>query len=179
TQVYLGFEIPASANTYFLTTNTENNELVLGTKSPKLYRSDQQFYYPFFIQDLLRIFSSDKGDSYFYYFYDWVVRKKDELCFSARVELPVVVLPVRTETGQAGVRLFWMNQGRTLQLETTNNEEWNLEIFSPDGRFILEHRGLRSGQPVELPYGIPGFYLLQLRSAKGDKREMIKWLISG
>ncbi|MGB4819495.1 MAG: FG-GAP-like repeat-containing protein, partial [Saprospiraceae bacterium] len=73
-RVHLGFLCKGSNVNYALTTNPDTNKLYYGNISPRLERSNKGFIYPFFIQDLCRITSSDYGDSYFYHFFDWAVR---------------------------------------------------------------------------------------------------------
>jgi len=159
-QVYLGFDIPASAQSYSLTTNQEKNLLVFGENSPRLYRSDRGFYYPFFIEDKLRIVTSDKGDSYYYYFYDWVVRSKDRRCAGNRVEVPVIYAPVGTEDSPKNI-LRLRQHGRMLMLAAPENVAAHLDLVACDGRTVYRS-AIRTNQWHEIASIAQGVYLARV-----------------
>ncbi|MBP9210019.1 MAG: CRTAC1 family protein [Saprospiraceae bacterium] len=158
-QVYLGFAISAAPQSYLLTTNQEKNLLVFGENSPRLYRSDKGFYYPFFIEDKLRIVSSDKGDSYYYYFYDWVIRSKDRKCVGERVEVPVIFAPVGTEE-RPQTNWSVQIQGRMLMLASPGDASAQLDLIAGDGRNVY-HTNTRTNQWHELAALPTGLYLVR------------------
>jgi hypothetical protein len=117
-RVHLGFLCKGSNINYALTTNPDTNKLYYGNIGPRLERSNKGFVYPFFIQELCRITSSDYGDSYFYNFFDWAIRPLDQICYGEKNEVKVVVQPVTT-------RDYGVNN-------------WSLQQTSA-GNFILHH----------------------------------------
>ena len=78
---------------YKLTTNTANNQAVLGTISPRLARSDQEVQYPYEIPGVLSMTNSNYGTGFYYYFFDWKIERSSKLCFSERVPVTVNVNP--------------------------------------------------------------------------------------
>ncbi len=86
----LGFEILESGN-YRLVTNSANNIAVLGTASPRLYRSNQGVTYPYTVTDVMAITNSDLGSGFYYYFYDWQIEAIPQICVSERIPVTVTV----------------------------------------------------------------------------------------
>ncbi len=157
-QLYLGYHVPAAKKAYRLTTSEEQNLLSLGTKSPKLYRSDKDFYYPFFIEDKLRILTSDKGDSYFYYFYDWVIRAEDEMCVSDRIEVPVLLSPDKTDNQnkeRPGVHIVEGNQLLFFGMEMPILQ---LDICNLEGRVIQSYQNVNPVNALHISSMTPGIY---------------------
>ncbi len=172
-QVYLGFEIPASDKVYFLTTNLEKNQQLFGENSPRLYRSNQGFYYPFFVEDKVRILSSDKGDSYYYYFFDWVLRAADKVCISPRQEVRVEILPVRTNDVNHPAK-YWLTQNETgFQILSDGINPLQMELKNYEGKTILR-KTIASGDWVNTQDIPSGFYVLELHSQQ-DRRIILKY----
>lgn len=160
-QIYLGFHIPASDKVYILTTNVEQNQKLFGENSPHLYRSDIGFYYPFFIEDKLRIITSDKGDGYYYYFYDWVIRSKDIQCPSERLEVKVKYNAVGTkDVSREDIHLYWTTNG--LKFESSMHDALACNVFSMDGRSIL-FQSLEAGVFYHWQNLPAGWYVIHVR----------------
>ncbi|MBL0008108.1 MAG: T9SS-dependent M36 family metallopeptidase [Saprospiraceae bacterium] len=66
----------------------------LANMSQNLYRNNTGADYPYIIDNLISIYSSNATDdelNYYYYFYDWIVQ--EATCVSAAIEVPVIVEP--------------------------------------------------------------------------------------
>lgn len=163
-KVYLGFEIPASSKLYILTTNIEQNQKLFGENSPRLYRSDKGFYYPFFIQDKLRIVTSNKGDSYYYYFYDWVIRSRDISCSSERVEVKAKFKTTNNiHLNDVKLNFIWTLTG--LKLEISNHEDWRCSLFTVDGKLLMQEV-LNDHSEMKCSALLPGYYAIRLWNGK-------------
>ena len=80
---------------YELTTNTAQNNLLLGYDAPRLQRSNSGVTYPYNFQGAVSLINSPAGTQYYYYFYDWEVEKTPKICISDRAAvLADVVLGV-------------------------------------------------------------------------------------
>lgn len=90
TTVGLGFHITAGTD-YQLGTNGAHNIFIFGDVSPELKRSDSGVTYPYEAAGLLNITSSSIGNSFYYYFYDWVVTTLPGTCRSPRMPVDVLV----------------------------------------------------------------------------------------
>lgn len=90
TTIGLHFEVPIGSG-YQLATNTAHNIATFGDQSPVLKRSDSGVSYPYVVPDLISITSSSVGTSFYYYFYDWVVRTEPTSCISSKTPVTVSV----------------------------------------------------------------------------------------
>ncbi|MBK9729097.1 MAG: CRTAC1 family protein [Saprospiraceae bacterium] len=174
-QVYLGFHLEPSNALYTLTTDVDKNILSLGVKSPKLYRSDIGFIYPFFIEDKVRILSSDKGDSYYYYFYDWIIRDADAICVSERVEVPVVLIPSSTQDEKNDIKLVNYNNGRAFMIQSPLADDFNIELLSIEGKVIQKFQKIKKQVIFEFSVDLPGLYLISIKSEDHSNKFNYKW----
>ncbi|HRI01115.1 MAG TPA: FG-GAP-like repeat-containing protein [Saprospiraceae bacterium] len=95
-QVYLGFIIEKNKS-FILSTNPDINLQELGTQNPKLMRTDKNFSYPIFIEDLAKITGSSVGERYYYFFYDWVVSDPNYPCESELKKVKINIEPNSTK----------------------------------------------------------------------------------
>ncbi|KAA3621822.1 MAG: T9SS C-terminal target domain-containing protein, partial [Bacteroidetes bacterium] len=94
--VFLNFEIPQGTD-LILTTNAEQNQNTLGTNSPRLQRSNMDVAYPYIVDNVAELKSSNYGIEYYYYFYNWEIKTVGKLCTSEAVEVVVELVLVGTE----------------------------------------------------------------------------------
>ncbi len=85
----LDFDIPPG--NYRLETNSANNIAVLGTTSPRLYRSNEGVAYPYTVTDVMSITGSDLGAGFYYYFFDWKIEVMPQICISERIPVTATV----------------------------------------------------------------------------------------
>lgn len=78
---------------YRLATNTASNQAVLGTQSPRLYRSSENVEYPYAVEDVLTITSSNFGSGFYYYFFDWKIEVEPLKCSSSRTDVTIHLEP--------------------------------------------------------------------------------------
>ena len=78
---------------YQLTTDQDFNNNNFGDNSPFFIRSNQGVSYPYEIGDVATITTSNYGDPYYYYFYNWNVSSGSEPCYSELVEVQGVYDP--------------------------------------------------------------------------------------
>jgi hypothetical protein len=156
--VKLDFHCEAKAGSYNLATNAEVNKSQFQTVSPWLERSDINFTYPMFISDLCKINTSSLGDSYYYFFYDWVLRKKEITCESNRIEVKVNIITdidkseIDTKssvkylygTNEISFQNFLPNTEITILdiqskivLQTKINSDDRLSVSFPSGQYII------------------------------------------
>lgn len=80
--------------------------LQIGCAENNLFRNNNITGFPFAIGDIGSITNTTFGTSYYYYFYDWKVRKADVTCTSPRVEVTAYVVNVEEEVNPLGVQLY-------------------------------------------------------------------------
>lgn len=161
---------------YRLTTNTANNEQVLGTVSPRLQRSNSGVQYPYIVPGIMSITGSDIGAAYYYYFFDWQIEVESKECVSER--LAVVVTPEPNaveETAPFGTLRVQPNPSQgvfRLQMLPVESGAATAVVNSLDGRVIFSKEFYATGGTIQslsidLP-GVPdGMYLLSVKS--GDR----------
>lgn len=177
-QVFLGYSILPSNRPYILTTNESKNIETFGVKSPKLYRTDKDFYYPFLIEDKLRILTSDKGDSYFYYFYDWVIHHQDKACTSDRIEVPVIVNPVTNDDRRLTDVELKTPDGKIFWIESDLAKSYRVEIVRMEGLIIGKFEALTAHEKFLIPDLASGMYLILINENTGKRLKSIKWVVS-
>jgi hypothetical protein len=95
TTVPLNFMVEPG-NNYQLTTDQDFNNNNFGDNSPFFIRSNQGVSYPYEIGDVVVITTSNYGDPYYYYFYNWNISSGSEPCYSELVEVQGVYDPNST-----------------------------------------------------------------------------------
>jgi hypothetical protein len=179
----LDLPIPAG-NGYLLTTNQAKNQAVLGTISPRLYRSDEGVNYPYVVQDVVEVTGSNFGGNYYYYFYDWQIELPPLQCVSDRSDVTVffVVVSVqdRFANGQVSISPNPSSGLFTLEMEIVAGSEPQLQVSDPTGRLVLQQSlkadGNRLHHVLDLG-GLPaGVYLLKMRD--GERTGVARLVIS-
>lgn len=161
--VPLNFICEAKISTFSLTTNSSINMGQFQSNSPWLQRSDIGFYYPIFLSNLGKITSSSNGEKYYYYFYDWKIRKMDKICESDRKEVKVKVITSTTNQNNSTALLSIKN--KTL-LFNEDIKLLNLKLFTLDKKEIIyiKNPTTHSVFLQDIPLGI---YFIQYQL--GDK----------
>ena len=164
--IALGFNCEAKAGTYSLTTNEAVNIAQFQSKSPWLYRSDQGFVYPFFIQNLAKIISSSLGDTYYYFFYDWVIHRETKECESRRVAVNVDILSSIHQSEQLTDHIYYKNKSIIL---SQNANIDGITIFDLYGREIYSSEKIN--QTIDVSNLIPGIYFAKItnRNSKNNQ----------
>ena len=164
--IALGFNCEAKAGTYSLTTNEAVNIAQFQSKSPWLYRSDQGFVYPFFIQNLAKIISSSLGDTYYYFFYDWVIHRETKECESRRVAVNVDILSSIHQSEKLTDHIYYKNKSIIL---SQNANIDGITIFDLYGREIYSSKKIN--QTIDVSNLIPGIYFTKItnRNSKNNQ----------
>jgi hypothetical protein len=163
---------PLSPGTgYRLGTNATQNQSSFGYISPRLRRNSSGVSYPYTISNLLSITSSDRGNGFYYYFYNWVVELPPTVCVSDRVPVFVnVITGIRDPLESAGIRLYPNPSGGVLHVAfgTAQPVATVLRITDLAGRTLsrYDYAGLAAGETVTVDQSrlAAGTYLLQVES---------------
>lgn len=78
----------------------------IGCAENNLFRNSGISGFPFPIGDIGSIHNTTFGTNYYYYFYDWKIRKSDVTCVSPRVEVTAMVVNIEENENPLGVQLF-------------------------------------------------------------------------
>jgi len=172
--ITLDMEIPQADN-LILTTNTAQNQAVLGFGSPRLRRTSAGVMYPYETPNVVTIRTSNFGNDVYYYFYNWEIKQPDTECVSERVPVYAVVLE------PSAAQEFWLGDTRLSLSPNPAGEETvlnlslplqavaNLTITDLNGR-MLTQAVLPAGQTqlrLDVQALTPGVYHLRLATREG------------
>jgi hypothetical protein len=85
------FELQPGINTLDLNFNVPVGKFSLQCQQGNLWRNTGSLNYPYLIGDAGQINTSSFGDNYYYYFYDWKIKKADLECISERTAVQVLL----------------------------------------------------------------------------------------
>lgn len=166
----LDFDVPAGFN-YVLTTDVEQNNLKLGTNTPRLKRADQGVnYLDYFIDDIVDITGASIGGSErYYYFFDWQVSVAPVSCETDRVPVEVSILVSTNDLNNSNeIRLFPNpSSGEVnLRLDFEQPTELDLHLMDLSGKVVYaENMGTINGlvsHNLDFKHLAKGIYIVQL-----------------
>ncbi|MCB0580147.1 MAG: T9SS type A sorting domain-containing protein, partial [Phaeodactylibacter sp.] len=162
----LDFDIEPGTN-LALTTNTEHNQSQFGFNSARLRRSDQGVSYPYVVEDVVEITTSNLGNDRYYYFFNWKIQKPGLECASERVEVPLVIVGGAEAIAGAG-RLAVMPNPVSDRLEVRLPELQQpsaaLKVYDATGQLARNYGVRRGDSNIQVDTeGLPaGLYLIRL-----------------
>jgi hypothetical protein len=170
--VNLDFVVPQGTD-LVLTTNTQKNLEVLGTNSPRFQRSNMNVAYPYVVDDVVELNTSNYGVEYYYYFYNWDIKTIGKVCTSDAVEVIVELVLVGTNEleGPETIAVFPNpSSGQfTIELKEASQKGDHIRIYNFAGALIqtqiIEKGSMQ--QQVSLQNKAAGLYTIELIS--GDK----------
>lgn len=166
TMVFVGMEIPEGTD-LVLTTDAPTNQISLGVGGPRLKRSSEGVNFPYEYQDYASLKSSNFGENWYYYFFDWQISTPDVACPGDRIPVEVwldtdvatidfgktkdvKVFPNPTD-GNIAVQLNFDIQGSA-----------QLRLTDMTGKTVLENRAFNKVTELNLNDLPKGVYLLQV-----------------
>ncbi len=166
TMVYVGMEVPEGTD-LVMTTDETVNFGSLGVGGPRLKRSSQGVNYPYEYQDYASIKSSNFGENWYYYFFDWRISTPDITCAGDRIPVEVwldtdvatidfgktkdvKVFPNPTD-GNIAVQLNFDIQGSA-----------QLRLTDMTGKAVMENSAVNQMTELSLNHLPKGVYLLQV-----------------
>jgi hypothetical protein len=168
TIVTLNFSL-APGTAYQLGTNATQNQASFGYDSPRLRRNTLNVAYPYTINNLLSITTSDFGNTRYFYFYDWQVEVPPTVCMSERTPAYVDLLTgIQSISGSSGISLFPNPVAGLIHVRFEKEIISATRICLVDltGREILhqDYKTIVGGQEVEIQTApvAAGTYLLQV-----------------
>ncbi len=71
-----------------------------------MWRNTAPLDYPYPIGDVGKIITSSFGDDYYYFFYDWKIKKEDFECISDRTAVPVIISATEEADDESNISIF-------------------------------------------------------------------------
>ncbi len=167
--VSLNFEVPQGSD-LILTTNTEKNQEVLGTVSPRLQRSNMDVIYPYVVDEIVQLNTSNFGIEYYYYFYNWEIKTIGRVCTSDAVEVIVELFLVGTnDPGTPETITVFPNPSSgqfTIELNEVPQKGDHIRIYNFAGALVqsqVTDNGSKL-QQISLQNKAAGLYTIELIS---------------
>lgn len=132
-----------------------------------LFRNNSGVSYPYAIGSVGEIYDSVFGSSYYYYFYDWKVRKQEFFCPSPRVPVNVTVVGIGELDGVTGLNVYPNPASEVLFIELDLEQPATVGLFLTDvtGRVVASEQLNGNGTSVRhtLPLNVAsGTYNLSI-----------------
>ena len=112
-----------------------------------LFRSSGNVNYPYNIDDVISIYDSFYGPTYYYYFYEWTVATPSWTCPSDRVEVTVSVVSVDEIEELSSFNTYPNPANNELNVEMVlvQNSTVNIELFDIAGRTVYSKQANMMG----------------------------------
>lgn len=160
--VDLNFEIPAG--TGFQIGCAENN----------LFRNSGTLEYPYAIGDAGQINTSTFGDGYYYYFYNWQLKKEESICVSDRVEVQATVIGIDELSNELSLELYPNPTSDKLFLASSlENGQVQVNVTDATGRTVINQQislNAAGSQSLEVSQLSAGLYHITVTGAKGQSK---------
>ena len=164
--VRLNFTIPPGIG-YMLTTQNEQNIETLGFQSPRLKRSAVDFgaelSFPYTIDDLISIRTSNFGSGFYYYFFDWKVSVDSKSCMSDILPVDIVPNAVLSISDTDDIEVFPNPSDNFFRVDYAGTESFDIRILSIDGQEQIVARNLKSSHQINLTNYSSGLYVMEMK----------------
>ncbi len=158
-------------NGYNLTTDTQQNFETLGTESPRLKRSSVDFgsilYFPYPVGDYLEIQTTNFGNNFYYYFYDWKVSLASKICVSDYVPLDILPSSTLNINQNTDITLSPNPSAGLFNLAYQGSEAFDIRVLSLNGNELLDAKDLRATHTIDISTYSAGIYILEMK-VEGD-----------
>jgi len=162
----LNFEVPVGTN-LALAANTDWNLATFGFESARLRRSNQGVEYPYVVEDVVSLNTSQFGMNHYYYFYDWTIEQEGEACLSEKIPVEVTLKTVsvqETEYGQLSVYPNPTSGQVVFEIPAILANNATLQILDLNGRVVQSRTALTEKETMNLSSLAKGIYLAKLTS---------------
>lgn len=168
--VELGFHL-SEGKKYSLLTDKEVNRQNLGTDSPRFIRhSGGNIEFPYSIDGVLDITSSNFGTNNYYYFYNWKVGYDSNICLGESIEIPIHVSETSNNNLINNIKklnLFPNPANLILNLEIPGEiSSGILSLYCFDGQKIKSEAIQNNAVSLDIEHLKPGLYTLVLQNQK-------------
>ncbi len=165
-EVRLNFAVPAGVG-YMLTTAGEQNFETFGFQSPRLKRSAVDFganlNFPYVVDDLISIRTSNFGSGFYYYFYDWKVSADSKACISEILPVDIVPNSVLNISDSVDIDLFPNPSNGVFQVNYAGVGSFDIRVLSLDGKEQVTANNLSHSHQINLTNYASGLYIMEMK----------------
>lgn len=151
----------------------------IGCAENNLFRNNGGVTYPYALGDAGSINDSSFGTSYYYYFYNWQLKKQETSCVSERVEVTASVVGIHELENPLGLAVYPNPVHQDLLLSTGKMINGaKLSITDASGRLVMEKQtfSLASGAQtgVDIAHLEAGLYTLRVNGPETSTIRFVK-----
>lgn len=151
----------------------------IGCAENNLYRNSGGVAYPYALGDAGSINDSSFGTSYYYYFYNWQLKKQETSCTSARVEVTASVVGINELENPLGLAIYPNPADDMLMLSTGKAiESSRMTITDATGRIVMQQQAFVLGAGTQATIDISGLeagmYTLKVDGAMKGLTRFVK-----
>ncbi len=134
------FEMHPGLNVLELNFSVPVGKFSLLCQQGNLWRNTGELDYPYPIGDVGQITTSSFGDHYYYYFYDWKIKKEDKECVSTRSAVHVILSATKEIEDNQTLSVFPNPTTGILFIDIKGNKEGAkfFRLLDASGREILK-----------------------------------------
>jgi hypothetical protein len=159
--------INAGANTLTLNYDLpEGTGYQIGCAENDLFRNNAGVTFPYSIGDVGSIYNSTNGTSYYYYFYNWKIKKQEMSCVSDRIQVNAAVVGINELTNPFGLSVYPNPVKNQLIISSQKNlTQAQLKLMDSVGRTIIQQQiniAGNAGTSVDVSGIAPGVYHVSL-----------------
>ena len=166
TDVRLNFTVSPGVG-YMLTTESIQNIETFGFQSPRLKRSAVDFgsdlNFPYNIDDLISIRTSNFGSGFYYYFFDWKVSSDSKSCISNILPVNIVPNAVLNISDTDAINVYPNPSTNFFQVDYAGTESFDIRVLSLDGQEQIVAKDLRATHQINLTNYASGLYVMEMR----------------
>lgn len=178
--VTLNWPLTVGTN-YSISTDTNTNVAIAGwgNKSPRFRRNNGGVTFPYNLSGSVSINNTSFGNTFYFYFYDWVIENQSLTCKSAFVPVTITVIDntgINPNDMVQGV--FFYPNPSTTQITVVNNEANAIQIklMNAQGAIVKEMNTISKETLLDVSTLAKGNYMMEV--TKGDKKSTYKVVIN-
>lgn len=138
-----------------------------------MWRNTGTLDYPYPIGEVGQITSSSFGEAYYYFFYDWKIRKPDHACISARTPVSVIITAAEVPQKEPLVAVYPNPARESISIHSASGHHpcLSYQLFDTVGHEVIRGPGYTGEEMVlDISMLAPGVYALFLR---GDRWQQV------
>lgn len=149
----------------------------IGCAENNLFRNNAGLTYPYAIGTVGSIYDTSFGTGYYYYFYNWQVRKEEWTCTSDRIQVDAMVIGVNEIENPLQASVYPNPAQETININCAAHGQVKVEITDVTGRVVMTtsmnfgNGGVRSLNVEDLAGG-----LYHLTAVSGDQKSTIDFV---
>ncbi len=144
------------------------NGYQMGCAENNLFRNSAGLTYPYAIGDVGSIYSTTNGTGYYYYFYNWQIKKQDWNCVSQRVEATASVVGINELSNPLNVSVYPNPAQSQLFVRSTQPlNKVQMRMTDAVGRTVISRQvnmSAGTAEMVDVSSLAPGMYFVSIVS---------------